>query len=99
MASWIADYPDEENYLSLFVSGNAAPDGPNYTHYSNPVFDSLFIASQRVGDPRIRRDIFRQMNRLMMEDAPVIILYYNEVIRFTGKNIQNLGTNPLNMLN
>ena len=28
-ASWVADYPDAENYLSLFYSKNFAPNGPN----------------------------------------------------------------------
>ncbi|MGZ3880888.1 MAG: ABC transporter substrate-binding protein, partial [Flavisolibacter sp.] len=35
--SWIADYPDAENYLSVFYSKNPAP--PNYTRYKNPKFD------------------------------------------------------------
>ena len=34
-ASWIADYPDSENYLGLFYSNNLAPNGPNYTHFKN----------------------------------------------------------------
>ena len=38
--SWIADYADAENYLSVFYSKNPAP--PNYTRYKNPVFDALF---------------------------------------------------------
>ena len=38
--SWIADYPDAENYLSVFYSKNPAP--PNYTCYKNPQFDQLF---------------------------------------------------------
>ncbi|MDV7399663.1 ABC transporter substrate-binding protein, partial [Arthrospira platensis SPKY1] len=41
-ASWIADYPDAENYLSLFYSKNKAPNGPNYTHFSNAKFDALY---------------------------------------------------------
>ena len=41
-ASWIADYPDAENYLSLFYSKNFTPNGPNYTHFKNIVFDSLY---------------------------------------------------------
>ncbi len=32
--SWIADYPDAENYLSVFYSRNPAP--PNYTRFSDP---------------------------------------------------------------
>jgi peptide/nickel transport system substrate-binding protein len=36
--SWIADYPDAENYLSVFYSKN--PAQPNYTRYKNPRFDA-----------------------------------------------------------
>ena len=42
-ASWIADYPDAENFLSVFYSRNPAP--PNYTRYNNPVFDRLYEQS------------------------------------------------------
>ena len=41
-ASWIADYPDAENYLSLFYSKNFAPNGPNYTHFKNEQFDEWY---------------------------------------------------------
>jgi len=34
-ASWIADYPDAQNYLSLFYSENKSPNGPNYTHFES----------------------------------------------------------------
>ncbi|MBZ0327044.1 MAG: ABC transporter substrate-binding protein, partial [Altibacter sp.] len=44
-ASWIADYPDAENYMSLFYSQNFTPNGPNYTHFKNEVFDSLYDRS------------------------------------------------------
>ncbi len=40
--SWIADYPDAENYLSLFYSINESPVGPNYTHFKNDHFDKLY---------------------------------------------------------
>ena len=41
-SSWVADYPDAENYLSLFTTSNFAPSGPNYTHYTNPKYDKLY---------------------------------------------------------
>jgi oligopeptide transport system substrate-binding protein len=40
--SWIGDYADEENFMSLFYSKNFSPEGFNYTHYKNPDFDRLF---------------------------------------------------------
>ena len=40
--SWIADYPDAENYLSLFYSKNFSPKGPNYTHFKDSKYDVLY---------------------------------------------------------
>ena len=44
-ASWVADYPDAQNYLSLFYSKNFAPNGPNYTHFKSDIFDALYSKS------------------------------------------------------
>jgi peptide/nickel transport system substrate-binding protein len=98
-ASWIADYPDEENYLSLFCSWNFAPSGPNYTHFSDPEYDSLYLESQRTGNDSLRIEHYRRMNDILMEQAPVIILYYDQVVRLVSDRIDDLGINPLNMLN
>ena len=38
------------------------------------------------------------MESLMMEDAPVVILYYDQVLRFVRKNVTGLGSNPMNLL-
>lgn len=97
--SWICDYPDAENYMSLFYSKNLQPSGSNYTHYVNLKFDKLYEASQRCMDDAIRTDYYTRMDSLLMEDAPVVVLYYDKVIRFTHKNVTGLGTNPVNMLN
>lgn len=97
-ASWIADYPDAENYLSLFYSQNQAPDGPNYTHFSSPVFDSLYKAASYLTNDLHRQQLYRQMDSLVMNQAPVIPLYYDQVLRFFPKHIQGLEGNALNML-
>jgi len=97
-ASWIADYPDEENYLSLFYSKNFTPDGPNYTHFSNPVFDKMYEKSLSVVNDQRRRKLYRAMDSLVMEQSPVVILYYDEVLRFVQKDVSGLGINPINLL-
>ena len=38
------------------------------------------------------------MDSIIMEESIVIPLFYDEVIRFTHKNINNLGVNPINIL-
>ena len=98
-SSWVADYPDAENYLSLFTTNNFTPQGPNYTHYSNAKFDELYQKSLTCNDIEERARIYHEMDSLMMTEAPVVILFYDEVLRFVNKNVEGLGSNPTNMLN
>jgi len=98
-ASWIADYPDEENYLSMFYTNNFAPNGPNYTHYSSDLIDKLYQESFRTNDKQLRIKNYRAIDSLIMKDAPVVVLYYDQATLFTQKNIVGLTTNPINMLN
>ena len=98
-SSWVADYPDAENYLSLFTTNNFTPQGPNYTHYSNEKFDKLYQKSLICNDLQERAKIYREMDSLMMTEAPVVILFYDEVLRFVNKDVEGLGSNPTNMLN
>ena len=98
-SSWVADYPDAENYLSLFTTNNFTPQGPNYTHYSNAKFDELYQKSLTCNDLEERAKIYHEMDSLMMTEAPVVILFYDEVLRFVNKKVEGLGSNPTNMLN
>ncbi len=97
-ASWIADYPDAENYLSLFYSKNFCPRGPNYTHFSNPEFDRLYETAMSTVNDSIRFSYYREMEKIMMEEAPVVILYYDQVLRFVQKNVHGVGSNAMNLL-
>lgn len=96
-ASWIADYPDAENYLSLFLSGNAAPNGPNYTRYANPTFDALFNRALNEKSDSLRYSLYAQMDQLVLGDAPVVVLFYDQSIRLIRPEIQGLAGNPLNI--
>lgn len=98
-SSWVADYPDAENYLSLFTSNNFSPDGPNYSHYSNPVFDELYRKSMLCNDIDQREDYYSMMDSIAMRDAPVVVLFYDEVLRFVSKRVSGLGSNAVNLLN
>lgn len=96
--SWIADYPDPENYLSLFYSRNRSPLGPNYTRFSNPVYDSLYEKSLKTTGVAERERIYTEMDNFLMENAVVIPLFYDKVVRFFPPEIKNFQANPLNLL-
>jgi len=97
-ASWIADYPDAENYLLMFLSQNFCPRGPNYTHFSSQEFDRLYDLALHQTDDSVRYSIYRRMEQLVMEESPVVVLYYDQVLRFVRKGVTGLGSNPMNML-
>ncbi len=96
--SWIADYPDAENYLSLFSSKNFAPNGPNYTHFKDEEFDMLYNESFTETDIEKRKLIYEKMDKIIQEEVPVIVLFYDKVVRFTHENISGLSTHPMNLL-
>ena len=97
-ASWIADYPDAENYLSLFYSKNFAPNGPNYTHFKNEEFDKMYEAAYLETNANLRAELYTKMDSLIMASAPIVPLFYDEVVRFTRKNVNGLGINATNLL-
>lgn len=97
-ASWIADYPDAENYLSLFYSKNFAPNGPNYTHFKNEEFDAMYEDAYLETDQKARAELYTKMDQLVMKSAPIVPLFYDEVVRFTRKSVSGLGINPTNLL-
>ncbi len=97
--SWVADYADEENFMNLFYSKNFAPIGANYTHYKNDEFDRLFEKAVREQSRAEKNKLYQEMDQLLMEDAVVVPLYYDQIIRLVQKNIKGLTTNPMNLLN
>ncbi|HXD93121.1 MAG TPA: ABC transporter substrate-binding protein [Bacteroidia bacterium] len=97
--SWVGDYPDEENFMSLFYSKNFSPKGFNYTHYSNPIFDKCYEQARNCLNDSIKISLYQKMDQMLIDDAPIVPLYYDEVVRLVSQKINNLNTNPMNLLN
>lgn len=96
--SWLADYPDAENFLAVFYTPNFCPTGPNYTHFSEPEYDRLYRLARKENNDSLRIALYRSLDSALMSKAPVIPLYYDQVSHFVRNNIQGLQTNPVNML-
>ena len=94
--SWIADYPDAENYLSVFYGKNPAP--PNYTRYKNAAFDLLYEKALSEKNDSTRYRLYQQMDRIIINDAPVVPLWYDMAIHLVHKNVVNFYPNSLNLL-
>lgn len=84
--SWIADYPDAENYLSVFYGPNPAP--PNYTRFKNRLYDSLYRHSVRMTNDSLRSELNRQMDSIIIAEAPVVPLWYDMVIHLVQNRVE-----------
>lgn len=97
-ASWVADYPDAENYLSLYYSKNFAPNGPNYTHYKSELFDTWYEEAFTETNVEKRTSLYTKMDSLIMTQAPIVPLFYDEIVRFARKNVKGLEVSPVYVL-
>ena len=95
--SWIADYPDAENYLACFYRKFLSPNGPNYTHFVDADFDALYQAIESGGSKDRSDDIF-QANLRLSSVVPVIPLYYDKSIRLMHPWVKGLGNDVTNRL-
>ena len=94
--SWIADYPDAENYLSVFYSKNPAP--PNYTRFSDPVFDRLYERALEETVDSVRYRLYHEMDQRVMDASPVVPVWYDEVVHLINPRVRGLAPNALNLL-
>lgn len=95
-ANWMADYPDGESFLTCFYSKNPAP--PNYTRFSNALFDRLYEEALSENNDRARYVLYHRMDSILIANAPVVPLYYDEVVVFLRPEVQNFTVNPMGML-
>lgn len=96
-ASWIADYPDAESFLCMFYGPNPAP--PNYTRFGDDRFDKLYEKAISESDRKSRFQLYHEMDQMLIEEAPVVFLFYDQTALFASKKIRNLSSNALNLLN
>lgn len=80
---WTMDYPDAENTMQLFYGPNSSP-GSNSANYNSTEFNRLYRASATMPPSPMRTSMYRNMNRILLEDcvsisgiARTLILLWN----------------------
>ncbi len=97
-ASWIADYPDPENYMLLFYEPNWPPNGPNYSRFNSIAFNELYEHLRSVVNGQQRDSLLKKMNNELELQNPIIPLFYDQVIRLSLLRVHHLPLHPLNLL-
>ncbi len=93
-AGWIADYPDAENFFSVFYSRSTV----NQTRYSSPEFDRAYERLRDLPvDDRGRAPLCSELERILRRDAPAAFLYHEKSFYLIHPAVRNLdpSLNPM----
>ena len=85
---WIADYPDAENFLQLFVSQNVSP-GPNRANFVDTKFDDMYSQIVSMQDTPERTKLYKDMARYIMEQVPWINLHHRKNFTLYHNKLKN----------
>jgi len=98
--AWIADYPSPENFLWAFYGKTVPTDPslksyPNLSRYKNDKFDKLYEAGLNAVSEEEALKNFMEAEKLLMADAPVVVLWYDEGYRLLQSQVKNFPSNPM----
>jgi len=93
---WLSRVFREADYDLTIIGHAEAWDIKNYANpryyfrYDSPKFQELFARSEVTVDDKARRDVYTQMQKLMVEDAPVVWLFMHPRLAVAKKGVQGL---------
>ena len=102
-SAWVADFPSPENFLWVLYGGTVPddikkPSYPNTTRYKNSEYDKLFEAGQAAKTEEEAYENFMKAEQLMINDAPIMVLWYDADYRLVKSNLHNFHLNPIHYL-
>ena len=93
--SWAAGSEDPDMVMyPLFHSSQWTPNGPNRAMYKNEKFDALLAEARQVTDQAKRAALYREAQRILVEDAPWVFVDHEIQIAATSKRVQGFKLHP-----
>lgn len=86
------------DYFMITPFHSESPRADGRLYYGNLEYDRLVIDAQRSTDIDERRELYLEAQRLVMEDAPMAFLYYNEFRAGMQDNVHGFNLNPIRYL-
>ena len=74
------------------------PHRPTIPRYKNAAFDKLYEKALLEENDSIRYHMYRQMDKMIVADAPIVPLWYDMVIRLIHPYVKDFRSNSLNLL-
>ena len=93
---WLSRVWKEAEYDLTIIGHAESWDIANYANpkyyfrYDNPKFQELFTRSEVTLDDKARRDLYGQMQKMLVDEAPAVWLYMHPRLAVTKKGVQGL---------
>jgi oligopeptide transport system substrate-binding protein len=92
-SGWAADYSDPFSFAGLFDSETGASD----TGWHNPEYDELLLASMQARNPRRRLALLADAERILLDEQPLIPLYFDVRRRLVKPEVRGWSPNPMDI--
>ncbi|MGC5324771.1 hypothetical protein [Brevibacillus sp. SYSU BS000544] len=89
---WLADYNDPMTFLQQFKDKN---DLNNDTGWENKQYQELLTLASREANPDKRKQLLQQAEQILMDEMPVIPLYFYSGNYVKNVRVQNVILDPL----
>jgi oligopeptide transport system substrate-binding protein len=90
-AGWVADYNDPMTFLELFTIGN----GNNDSNYNSEEYTDLIKKVQLEADANERMKLMHEAESILMEDMPIIPIYFYVSKYMVNDNLEGLYVSNL----
>lgn len=90
MVDWFPDYVDPDDWITPLFSA----EGLNIDGYNNTLVNQLALQARQITDPTQRAEIYKQLQKIIVEDAPWAFLYVPKLYVFMNKNVEGFVLYP-----
>lgn len=102
--AWIADYPSPISFFPLAYSKHvptnvSEPSYPNTSRFKNESFDKLYEEALLATDDNIANDLLVKADQILMNEAPILILWYDQNFKLVQSSVKNYFFNPMDYRN
>lgn len=99
-SAWVGDYPSPQTMLLIGYGKNVPssldkPSHPNSMRWVNSEFDELYEAAIQANTKEERYNLYAQAESIMMDEAPVVVLWYYEDNQILHSYVRNLEFNAI----
>ncbi len=88
-SEWVADFADPKSFLDVFRGGSSN----NHTGWANLQYDAFLRAADHEADPAARRALMQQAEDVLLDELPIIPIYYFTTVRLVHPSVH--GWHPL----